>query len=218
MDKKPDLRVLSGKFKGQKITSPQSQLTHPMGSREKLALFNMLQPYLEGSRVLDIYAGTGALGIEALSRGASGAIFVEKSPQIMRILRQNLQQIAGKGPSEADSEILPPESRDTAGGGNTANLAQNLISCKVFTEKARDFVQNPAFMGYFDVVLADPPYDGFDSSEVANLPELLQTNGILALSFPSKLGAPELPGMELLTARKYAAAGIAIYRKTSYNI
>lgn len=213
MDKKPDLRVLSGKFKGQKIISPQSQLTHPMGSREKLALFNMLQPYLEGSQVLDIYAGTGALGIEALSRGARGAIFVEKSPQIARILQQNLRQIAGKGLSEADYKVLPPESRGTAGGENTVNSTQNPISYKVFTENARVFAENPAYQDYFSVILADPPYDSFDSAEVANLPKLLQNNGILALSFPFKLGTPEFPGMKLLTARKYAAAGIAIYRK-----
>lgn len=218
MFKKPDLRVLSGKFKGQKITSPQSKLTHPMGSREKLALFNMLQPYLGGAKVLDIYAGSGALGIEALSRGANEVIFVEKSPQIAQILKQNLQQIAGKGHLEAVPRVLTSESHDTALQENLTNSAKNPTLYQIFTESARDFAQNPAYLGYFDLIVADPPYDSFELSEVALLPKLLQNNGILALSFPFKTGTPKFTGLELITVRKYAAAGIAIYRKTSYNI
>ena len=218
MLRKPDLRVIAGKFKGQKVLSPQSQLTHPMGSREKLALFNMLQPYLSGARVLDIYAGSGALGIEALSRGASEVTFVEKSPQIARILSQNLQQIAGKGHLEAPDDVLSSESRSSAGQKNALNLAENLVLYQILNQDARDFEQNPAYQGYFDLIIADPPYDGLDIAEIAELPKLLRTEGILALSFPFAQGVPELPELELQTARKYAAAGIAIYRKKSYNI
>ena len=168
-----------------------------MGSREKIALFNMLLPYLTGAKVLDIYAGSGALGIEALSRGASEVIFVEKSPQITRILQQNLAEIGGKGHLEAISGALGSESRGTA----------------VYTASALEFAQNTAFRGVFSVILADPPYDGFDVLEVAELPKLLQSGGILALSFPYNQGIPEIASMSLITARKYAAAGIALYQK-----
>ncbi len=210
---KNDLRVLAGRFKGVKLQSPRSKLTHPMGSREKLALFNMLQPYLEGSRVLDIYAGSGALGIEALSRGARSAFFVEKSAKIARIICQNLQQIAEKGHLEAILEALPPESRGTATNQNPANLPENAIFYNVFTSSARDFAEDSALEGVFDVILADPPYDRFEKAEVTNLSKLLRNGGILALSFPYAQGVPEFDDMELLTARKYATAGIAIYRK-----
>lgn len=210
MPARSDFSVLSGRFKGIPLQSPHSSLTHPMGSREKIALFNMLQSYLEGAVVLDIYAGSGALGIEALSRGARQVFFVEKSAQISKIIRQNLTTIAEKGHLEAISATLPPI------GGGTAVVnseAKNAIFYNVFIASARDFAQNPAAVGVFDVILADPPYDGFDVAELAELPKLLRTDGILALSYPFAQGTPEFNNLELLTARKYAAAGIALYRK-----
>lgn len=208
-----DLRVLAGKFKGVKLQSPHSALTHPMGSREKLALFNMLQPYLQGATVLDIYAGSGALGIEALSRGAKSVIFVEKSAKIAQIIRQNIQQLAEKGHLEAILAPLPPESRGTALVEKQANSEENAIFYNIVTLNARDFAANSALEGVFSLILADPPYDGFDALEVASLAKLLQSGGVLALSFPYVQGVPEIPGLELRTARKYAAAGIAIYQK-----
>lgn len=214
MPEKSDLRVLSGRFKGIRLDSPRSALAHPMGSREKIALFNILQPYLEGAKVLDIYAGSGALGIEALSRGAESVVFVEKSPQISQVIKQNVQQIAEKGHLEAILGALPLESHGSAVGGNRAILGENAIFYDIFTSSARNFAENWAWESVFDVILADPPYDGFDVAEVAKLPKLLRKNGILALSFPYAIGAPELDGLELLTARKYAAAGIAIYQKS----
>lgn len=87
------LSIVSGSLRGTKLASPRSSATHPMGSREKLALFNMLQPYLGASSVLDAYAGSGALGLESLSRGAKTVIFVEKSPQSAAIIAQNLARL-----------------------------------------------------------------------------------------------------------------------------
>ncbi len=210
---KSDLKVLSGRFKGMRLQSPHSALTHPMGSREKLALFNILQPYLENAIVLDIYAGSGSLGIEALSRGAKQVFFVEKAPKISKIIRQNLAHVAEKGHLEAILATLPPESRETAVADFEAKNGENMIFYNVFTVSAREFSQNPAAEGVFDVILADPPYDRFDVSEVAELPKLLRKGGILALSFPSQQGAPEFDGLTLLTVRKYAAAGITLYQK-----
>ncbi|MDO4760122.1 MAG: 16S rRNA (guanine(966)-N(2))-methyltransferase RsmD [Candidatus Saccharibacteria bacterium] len=87
------MQVISGIYKGKNLKSPQSDKTHPMGSREKLALFNMLLPYLENAVVLDAFAGTGALGIEALSRGASGVVFIEKDHKVAKVLRENIANI-----------------------------------------------------------------------------------------------------------------------------
>lgn len=72
--------------------------THPMGSREKIALFNMIQDYLPGAFVLDAYAGSGALGIEALSRGATFALLVDNDPKSVKIIEQNLRKIGLYGP------------------------------------------------------------------------------------------------------------------------
>jgi len=87
------LKITSGKFRGRSIKSPGSTLTHPMGAREKLALFNMISDFLPDARVLDAFAGSGALGIEAISRGAKEVVFVEKSPKIANTIKQNLKDL-----------------------------------------------------------------------------------------------------------------------------
>lgn len=87
-----EVKITSGSFKGRRIATPGGK-THPMGSRERIALFNMISEYTPGSRVLDAYAGSGALGIEALSRGASDVEFLEKSPTVARGIRNNLRDL-----------------------------------------------------------------------------------------------------------------------------
>ena len=87
-----EVRITSGSFKGRRIATPGGK-THPMGSRERIALFNMISEYVPGGRVLDAYAGSGALGIEALSRGASDVEFLEKSPTVARGIRNNLRNL-----------------------------------------------------------------------------------------------------------------------------
>lgn len=84
------MRIISGEFKNREIKTPKSLATHPMGSREKIALFNMISGYLPEAEVLDAFAGSGALGLEALSRGAKEVIFVENSHQSAKIIRENI--------------------------------------------------------------------------------------------------------------------------------
>ena len=93
------VRISSGKYRGMVLQTPGVG-THPMGAREKLALLNIINDFLPGAKVLDAYAGSGALGIEALSRGASEVVFIEKSPKAAKIIRKNLQNIG------VDSEVL----------------------------------------------------------------------------------------------------------------
>ena len=86
-----DIRITSGILRGRKIKSPKSALAHPMGSREKIALFNMISDRLPNATVLDAFAGSGALGIEAYSRGAKEVDFIEKNYQIAQIIALNLK-------------------------------------------------------------------------------------------------------------------------------
>ena len=83
------VKITSGLYRNRTIKTP-GEGAHPMGAREKLALFNMVAGFLPGARVLDAYAGSGALGLEALSRGAGEVVFIEKSPKAARIIRENL--------------------------------------------------------------------------------------------------------------------------------
>ncbi len=89
---KNTVKITSGIYRGRSILTPGDG-THPMGERERLALFNKIYPCLEGAAVLDAFAGSGALGIEAISRGAASATFVEKNPKAARIIRENLKEL-----------------------------------------------------------------------------------------------------------------------------
>lgn len=87
------MQVIAGEYRGRRLESPSDSHTHPMGSREKNALFNMLETYLHEAIVLDAFAGSGALGIEAISRGAKKCIFVEKSPKNASLIKKNISSL-----------------------------------------------------------------------------------------------------------------------------
>ena len=90
------VKITSGKWRGQILATPGGA-THPMGAREKLALFNIISEYLPGAKVLDAFAGSGALGIEALSRGAEKVVFIERNTAAVRVIRQNLAKVGAFG-------------------------------------------------------------------------------------------------------------------------
>jgi 16S rRNA (guanine966-N2)-methyltransferase len=90
------VRITSGIYRGRSILTPGDG-THPMGERERLALFNKISEYLPGAKVLDAFAGSGALGIEAMSRGATSVTFVEKNPKAAKIIRENLKNLGING-------------------------------------------------------------------------------------------------------------------------
>ena len=85
------VRVISGEFGGRKIDTPEGKKTHPMSERIKNALFNSLGDVVQGARVLDAFAGSGALGIEALSRGASHATFIERDRIAQKVITENIK-------------------------------------------------------------------------------------------------------------------------------
>jgi 16S rRNA (guanine(966)-N(2))-methyltransferase RsmD len=123
------MRIISGTSKGRKLVTPRSQFLRPTSDRVKESIFNILQDEIVGKVVLDLFAGTGNLGIEALSRGAKKTIFVEKGRQALRLIQRNLTQFG----LEERSEIL---SKD-------ANRAIGILKQKGES---------------FDLILMDPPY------------------------------------------------------------
>ena len=86
------MRVVAGEFKGRRLHAPRGAATRPTADRVREALFSMLGD-VAGARVLDLYAGSGALGIEALSRGAGSAVFVERDRRALAALRGNLEAV-----------------------------------------------------------------------------------------------------------------------------
>lgn len=89
------MRVISGIYKGRRLLSPKDDRIRPTTDRIKETLFNILQFRISGARVLDLFSGTGALGIEALSRGASEVIFADNNSNSIKLIKQNLEKIEG---------------------------------------------------------------------------------------------------------------------------
>ncbi len=123
------MRIISGTSRGRKLATPRNQSLRPTSDRVKESIFNILQDEVEGKIVLDLFAGTGNLGIEALSRGATSAVFVEKGRQALRLIQRNLAQLGLEG----RSEILPKD-----------------VSRAIGILKQRG--------ERFDLILMDPPY------------------------------------------------------------
>ena len=111
------LRVMSGRFRGRRLASPDGDATRPSSGRMRIAVMNILcAEGVDGASVLDLYAGTGASGIEALSRGARRALFVERAAPAFRALERNLETL-GLGPEEPVSVAAPATTAPRPGVG-----------------------------------------------------------------------------------------------------
>jgi 16S rRNA (guanine966-N2)-methyltransferase len=150
-----------------------------------MALFNMID--VEGLTVLDAFAGTGALGIEALSRGAKSLTFIEQDKKAARIIDVNITTLA----LETVSKLFV--------GSLSRWLNQN----------------NPVKTPKFDLILADPPYHRPQFSTVFRLLDYLQPNGLMILSYTSRGTTPSPNGVVVVDNRSYGEASLAIYRLDS---
>lgn len=91
--KNNQIRIISGDLGGRFIDAPKTKATHPMGERERAAIFNSIRTEIPGRRILDAFAGSGAIGIEALSLGAAHVDFMENHPKAIRTIQKNLQNL-----------------------------------------------------------------------------------------------------------------------------
>lgn len=128
------MHVMAGSAKGRRLLTPKDHSVRPTSGRVKEALFSILQVQVPGARVLDLFAGTGAIGIEAISRGAAYVVFVEPSPSSRRLLRQNVER---------------------CGMAAQATIA----ACAALDYLA---APPPGSSLPFDLVFADPPYQELD--------------------------------------------------------
>lgn len=88
------MRIITGKAKGRRLDAPDTPATRPVTDRVREAVFSMIGVWVEGADVLDLYAGSGSFGLEALSRGAASAIFVESGNRALEALRANIERVA----------------------------------------------------------------------------------------------------------------------------
>ena len=122
------IRIIAGELKGRRLSVPEGQRLRPTGERVREALFSILGERVAGARVLDAYAGTGALGFEALSRGAHEVLFLESDEGAVRRLRENVERLGVAG------------------------------RCAVRRADAAVWLDAPPTGPLFQLILADPPY------------------------------------------------------------
>jgi len=100
------VRIIGGKWRGTRLPVPEISGLRPSGDRGRETLFNWLQVYIHGSRCVDLFAGSGVLGLEAASRGAAEVILVEKSSQAVRVIRESLQRISAENIQIIETDAL----------------------------------------------------------------------------------------------------------------
>lgn len=185
------MRIVAGQFRGRAITAPEGQGTRPTSDRARQAMFNVIEHAswgrsLDGARVIDLFAGSGALGFEALSRGAAFALFVETDDGARGAIRDNMESFGLFG------------------------------ACRVHRRSAVDLGVRPGSAGEaFDVAFLDPPYGkGLGEQALARLLEgsWLAPGALVILERGSDEPEIETPGYERLDARDYGAARVLFLR------
>ncbi len=188
------MRVTGGEYRGRILQAPRSGI-RPAADRVREALFSSVGERIHGARVLDLFAGTGSYGIEALSRGADSVCWVEKDRQVFRILQGNVELICG------------PESP----GMRLRN-----------SEVERFFEHEAEREGPFDLVVADPPY-GHGEEEGVWLEKLLRIirsgpilreSGRFVMEQGARENVVEPPGWRLLKDKKYGGTRLLQYELT----
>jgi 16S rRNA (guanine966-N2)-methyltransferase len=180
------MRVIAGSRKGHTISSPPGLDTRPTSDRVRENVFNLVGP-LEEATVLDLYAGSGAMGIEALSRGASRAVFVERDADAVRTIERNLDRLRLTGARVVRGDVLATLAQEGAAGRK------------------------------YDLVLVDPPYGMYPElqpSLARHLPQLLAADGVLVVETDARV-QPDLP-LPLRTSRKYGQARITLFEGAKF--
>jgi 16S rRNA (guanine966-N2)-methyltransferase len=175
------MRIIAGERKGHTIFAPKGLETRPTSDRVRENVFNIVAPWVEGARVLDLYAGSGAMGLEALSRGAASAVFVEAEPQAIRAIERNLDKLRLTGARVARLDAITGLAQEAASGRK------------------------------YDLVLADPPYSMTDYDALARyLPLVLSEDGLVVLESSAKT-EPELAGLAVHSTRKYGSTRVTVF-------
>ena len=181
------------------LKSPRGDETRPTSDRVREALFSMLEARcgLVEARVLDLYAGTGALGLEALSRGANHATFVERRREALVALRENVDALGVGTQSRILGRAVEMLGSARGGGGGTGTEALG---------------------GPFEVIFADPPYADVQSGaapralgRVLSDDLLSSEEALFVLEHSSKTPAPSLPKLRCLETRVYGDTQISFY-------
>jgi 16S rRNA (guanine(966)-N(2))-methyltransferase RsmD len=161
------VRVIAGRLKGRRLLTPTWTGLRPTSDRLRETLFNVLGARVIDARVLDLFAGTGALGLEALSRGADRVVFVERDARAVALVSENVRRCG----AEEGCAII---------------RAAALMGLKTLRRRA-DFTP-------FDIVLLDPPYDESPRSALVGVDEILAPGGLVVVEHARRQTTPDQSG------------------------
>ncbi len=181
------MRVIAGEWKGRKLTTPAGRTVRPTADQVRTALMDTLSPWLPGARFLDLFAGAGGVGIEALSRGAADVVFVEVDPKALASLRENLARLGIEG-------------RD--------RILRRPVSAAVEAFKHAGV--------RFRLIFLDPPYGRALAAEtLARLEDgaLLEPDGVVIVQHLTKEPLPERFGVLVLwKSRRFGETTLTFFR------
>ena len=177
--------VIAGSHKGRRLLGPKAHDLRPTSGRVKEALFSILGDRIVGASLLDLFAGTGAIGIEAMSRGAERVVFVESRPESLRLLRANLRQCA------------------------------LLHRAEIHTGEVLSYLQHHTLdHGAFDIIFADPPYRDDSANTLLPLlghNAMIRPHTVVILEHPTASHIPLQVGV-LSRARQYRYGDTSLSR------
>lgn len=183
------MRIITGKARGLKLITPKNMDVRPTSDRVKESFFNIIGTKIVGTHVLDLFAGTGNLGLEAWSRGAEKIVFIDESQTSLQLVRSNI----AKAKAEKDTKVIK---------GNAVKIIADLAANG---EK-------------FDFVFCDPPYNkGLPAKiiEQAAKHDIVSRGGYLIIEHSQHESLPELPvKFEIIRCEKYGETLISFLRCT----
>jgi 16S rRNA (guanine966-N2)-methyltransferase len=175
------VRIIAGSRKGARIFAPKGRDTRPTGDRVREAAFNLIGP-VDGMHVLDLYAGSGAMGLEALSRGAESATFVEADREAAATIVRNLDKLGLVGATVLREDAARKLATDAASGRR------------------------------YDLVLIDPPYRmlaGILPTLAAHLPAVVEPDGLVVVESDAR-EVPDV-ALPKRTSRRYGSARVTLF-------
>ena len=185
------MRVVSGSARGCKLSSPEGMDTRPTTDRIKETLFNIISPEIYDCRFLDVFSGSGAIGIEALSRGAQKAVFVENAQSAIKVIEANLEKTRLKD----KAEILKTD----------ALKAVEMLKAK--NEK-------------FDIVFMDPPYMkdlAWPVIKAIKAGGILNDEGIIIVEESSEAEIPEIEGLRVYRTKDFKTTVMSFWTQEADN-
>jgi len=181
------VRIIAGAYKGRRLVTPRGETTRPTADQVRIALLDTLMPWLPEARVLDLFAGAGGVGLEALSRGAAHATFVERDARAVHALRANVTAL---------------------GVARAARVVRDDVR-RALQTLSRDGER-------FDVVFLDPPYDGDDVATTLDAlgVELLADGAVVVAQHLTKRAPPtSVGGLTAFRARRFGETTLTFFRR-----